>query len=48
MSKCGMCGVKIPKGHYMCDDCYMWMRGISPGPQSPEQMQRSEETQEVE
>lgn len=37
MPKCGECERKIPKGAFMCDDCYMWMRGISPGPQSLEE-----------
>ncbi len=32
-SLCSECGCRIPMGHHMCEDCYMWMRGISPGPQ---------------
>ena len=34
MNKCDICGDPIPKGAFMCDDYYMFMRGISPGPQN--------------
>jgi len=33
MNKCD-CGVEIPKEAHMCDDCYMAMKGIYPGPQN--------------
>lgn len=33
MAKCSECGADIPDGWFMCNDCYMWLRGISPGKQ---------------
>jgi len=33
MSKCVECGEDVPDGWYMCTDCYMDMKGITPGPQ---------------
>ncbi len=36
VNKCD-CGAEIPKEAHMCDDCYMAMKGITPGPQFPEE-----------